>query len=84
MTEPRTEAEIAKYLEDFPTVAEIQRQLDANKRERQQLNQMLKISEQREGDEHPSRTAGQGAVASRIEPVTHGVYDALSVTDDIE
>ncbi len=61
MTEPRTEAEIAKYLEDFPTVAEIQRQLDANKREKQQLNQMLKIAEQRKEDTAGFVQMGRGS-----------------------
>ncbi len=55
MPEPRTESEVAKYIEAFPSVSELKRQLAANKMDRQVLNQMLKIAEQRERDE------GEGA-----------------------
>ncbi len=41
------EAEVTKYLEDFPSVAEIKRKLSENHRERQLLRQMLKIADQR-------------------------------------
>ncbi len=41
------EAEVTKYLDDFPSVTEIKRKLLENHRERQLLRQMLKIAEQR-------------------------------------
>ena len=43
----KSEAEVTKYIEDFPSPAEIKLKLEANNRERKLLNQMLKISEQR-------------------------------------
>ena len=52
------EAEVTKYLEDFPTVEEIQRKLAANKREKQQLNQMLKIAQQRQAIAHEEAACG--------------------------